>query len=120
MATIRQFSFDVDLLRPLLWQYDGAPRLKTILQAENAWYAENHTQFWEDWQRDVFDLTTANDFGCAVWARILGMPLIAAQTSSTVDRFGFGVDGPAPPSNPSLDFSKATNSDYVALVFEDF
>lgn len=93
MATVQQFDFSVDLLRAILWQYDGASGLQSILRSKSAWYDENQRDFWINWERDVFDLTTANDFGCAVWALILGVPLSIGQPGSG-DRpvWGFGPD----------------------------
>lgn len=91
MATIQQFDFSVDLLRAVLWQYQDATGLQSVLQAKSAWYDENQRGFWTNWTRDVFDLTTANDFGCAVWGVILGLPLSIGRPG-TGDRpnWGFG------------------------------
>lgn len=93
MATVQTFDFSVDLLRAVLWQYNDATRLLTLLNRKAEWYDENQTQFWENWVTDVFDLRTANDFGLAVWARILAVPLVASVPGSG-DRevFGFGVN----------------------------
>jgi len=72
---IQEFDYSVDLLRALLWQYEDATRLQSLLADKSAWYADNQTQFWTDWYNDVFNLQTANDFGCSVWGIILGIPL---------------------------------------------
>lgn len=72
---IQAFDFSIDLLRALLWQYDDAARLQSLLSSKQAWYDANQAGFWSDWYRDVFDLRTANDFGLAVWAIILDLPL---------------------------------------------
>jgi len=89
--TVQKFDYSVDLLQALLWQYTDASRLQKVLERKSDWYAANQRDFWSNWYRDVFDLTTANDFGLAVWARILGVPLVAAVPASG-DRpvFGFG------------------------------
>lgn len=93
MTTVQEFDFNVDLLRAVLWQYQDATGLQSVLQAKSAWYDENQRDFWTNWTRDVFDLTTANDFGCAVWGVILGLPLSIGQPG-TGDRpnWGFGPD----------------------------
>lgn len=93
MATVQEFDFNVDLLRAVLWQYQDATGLQSVLQAKSAWYDENQRDFWQSWTRDVFDLTTANDFGCAVWGVILGLPLSIGQPG-TGDRpvWGLGVE----------------------------
>jgi Protein of unknown function (DUF2612) len=84
------FDFSVNVLQALLWQYNEADALTAILQAKQSWYDANHTQFWEDWIVNVFDVRTANDFGCAVWAIILGIPLSVVQSGSS-DTWGFGT-----------------------------
>lgn len=93
MATVQQFNFSVDLLRAILWQYDGAAGMQSLLRAKAAWYDENQRDFWANWERDVFDLTTANDFGCAVWGIILAVPL-SIGLPGTGDRpvWGFGTE----------------------------
>lgn len=98
MATVQEFDFSVDLLRALLWQYEDATALQVILRSKSDWYTVNQTLFWSDWQRDVFDLTTANEFGCAVWGVILNVPL-SLSLPGTGDRpaFGFG------PSNQNFE-----------------
>lgn len=75
MTQIQEFDFNVDLLRAILWQYNDAVNLQSILQQKQDWYDINHKDFWDNWYRDVFDLRTANDFGCAVWSTILNIPL---------------------------------------------
>lgn len=90
---IQPFDFSVDLLRAILWQYNDAARLQSLLQQKNAWYADNQADFWSNWVTDVFDLKTANDFGLSVWALILNLPLsvIAPGTGVRVV-FGFGIN----------------------------
>lgn len=79
MSRQQSFDFSVELLTALLWQHDNAESLKSLLTQKQAWYDENQTAFWSDWFRDVFDLRTANDFGCQVWAIILGIQLSVNQ-----------------------------------------
>lgn len=93
MATVQQFDFSVDLLRALLWQYNDATGVQSLLASKKAWYDENQRDFWTNWRRDVFDLTTANDFGCSVWGVILGLPL-SIGLPGTGDRpvWGLGIE----------------------------
>lgn len=92
MSDIQEFDFSVDVLRAILWQYEGATGLQSILHAKSDWYTTNQTEFWTDWIRDVFDLTTANDFGCSVWGVILGIPLSIGQPGTGARPvWGFGV-----------------------------
>lgn len=90
MSRVRTFGFSVDILRALLWQYNDAPNLATLLQKKQTWYDANQTGFWEDWIRDVFDLRTANDFGLSVWSIILDMPLVAQLQPTPVTKMGWG------------------------------
>lgn len=88
----QEFDFSVDLLQALIWQYNDAENLQDILKKKQDWLDENHKKFWEDWFRDVFDLRTANEFGCAVWSIILGIKLTPELPPDNRSRpiFGFG------------------------------
>lgn len=92
MSKRQTFDFSVNVLRAILWQYDSSPNLVSLLTKKEAWYEENQRLFWENWVRDVFDLRTANDFGCAVWAIILGVPLAVVLEPDYLDKpvWGFG------------------------------
>lgn len=92
MSTIQAFDFSVDLMRALLWQYNDAARLEALVRQKQEWYDESQTAFWGDWITDVFDLRTANDFGLAVWAIILNVPLTVASGVDPDDKpiWGFG------------------------------
>lgn len=90
-GAIQQFDFSVDLLRAILWQYNDAVNLQTLLEEKDAWYAENQQGFWENWFTDVFDLATANDFGLNVWSIILGQPIYINNGPQPQDGiFGLG------------------------------
>lgn len=89
---IQQLDFSVDLLRAILWQYNDAERLQSLLHQKAEWYEDHHTQYWTDWIRDVFDLTTANEFGMSVWGVILDVPLsFGLPGTGARPVFGFGV-----------------------------
>lgn len=89
VPTIQQFDFSVNLLKSLLWEYGtNQPNLQALLTAKQNWYTDNQTEFWTDWLADVFDLRTANDFGCIVWAIILGI---------ATDAFNIPGGAPYPP-----------------------
>lgn len=93
MSRIEGFDSSLNLMEVLLWPFNDALRLQKILELKQAWYDANQTNFWLDWQRDVFDLRTANDFGLSVWAIILDLPLSFEAPPSDVDKvaFGFGT-----------------------------
>lgn len=83
------FDFSVNALQAILWQYNKARNLKGLLAAKQDWYDKNQTQFWQDWYTNVFDLRTANDFGCSVWSVILGLPLAIEYEASDGENWGF-------------------------------
>lgn len=90
---VQEFDYSVNLLRALLWQYNDAARLQSLLEQKQAWYDVSQTEFWENWVRDVFDLRTANDFGLSVWSIILGLPLTSADSGDDNKKiWGFGPD----------------------------
>lgn len=89
---IQQFNFEIDLLEAILWQYNEAINLQGILKNENNFYEKNHTEFWNDWYDNVFNLQTANDFGLSVWAIILQLPIQLIPPIVENDRiWGFGA-----------------------------
>lgn len=88
---IQRFNYSVDLLRAVLWQFNDASRLQSLLSDKSAWYEEHNAGFWDDWERDVFNMLTANDFGLAVWGIILDTPLsFGLPGSGARPVFGFG------------------------------
>lgn len=90
MSQVQPFDYSVDLLQCLLWQYNDADTLQSLVQSKQDWYNTAQEQFWTDWVRDVFDLTTANVFGLTVWASILGLPLVVLSgPQASKPTFGF-------------------------------
>ena len=92
MSQIQTFDFSINLMRALLWQYNDAARLEALIRQKQEWYNLNHSQFWANWVRDVFDLRTANDFGLDVWAVILNTPTVVSAGGDAADKpiWGFG------------------------------
>ena len=89
---IQNFDFSVNLLQAILWQYNDAENYQAILQNEQNFYTENQRDFWRNWYIDVFNLETANDFGCSVWAVILGIPLaIIIGSDLNQNPYGYGA-----------------------------
>jgi hypothetical protein len=95
MSRIQAIDYSVDLLQAILWQYNDAARLQSLLEQKQVWYDENQTAFWENWTEEVFDLRTANDFGCSVWSIILNVPLQVEAPPSPPDYPAFGFGGPS-------------------------
>ena len=87
---IQTFDYSVDLLKAILWQYNDATSLQSLLTQKQAWYDAQQRDFWSTWFHDVFDLRTANDFGCSVWSIILNQPLVAELKASGASYPAFG------------------------------
>lgn len=115
---IQIFDYLVDILQTLLWQYDQATAIQSLVTQKQAWYEENQTQFWTDWYNNVFNLQTANEFGLNVWAIILNIPLQKGGTPDPVGKLIFGF-APTPytygGSPGNLNFFRANFSNNGSL-----
>jgi len=85
------FDFSVDILSALVWQYNNAVNLQSLLIQKQEWYDENQEGFWNWWITNVFNLATANEFGLNIWAIILDLPTFVNEgpTPNTVLSWGF-------------------------------
>lgn len=101
---IQQLDFSLDLLQSLIWQRNEAVNLTALLQDKQNWYNVNHTQFWTDWCRDVFDLRTANYFGLSVWCIILEVPYFI-QTIPPITGPAWGFNE-VPTINTNVNFER--------------
>lgn len=83
-----------NILKALLWRFNNALVLQSLITQKSEWYGEFYDQFWSSWYSDVFNLPTANAFGCAVWAIILNLPIQINNNPDPPDKpiFGFGPD----------------------------
>ncbi len=82
---IQQFNYTVNLLQAILWQYDEATNLLSLINKKQDWYNANQTKFWSDWYNNVFNLLTANAFGLSVWSYILYVPLFFENIPESAD-----------------------------------
>lgn len=114
-SQIQALDFSVDLLKALLWQYNKAENLQSLLEQKAAWYEANQTEFWENWIRDVFDLRTANQFGLIVWGIILGLNLYVNSTP-TPDKPTFGFDNASYANFDNGNFSNTNGATYILPV----
>jgi hypothetical protein len=89
-SRIQEFDYSINLLRSLLWQDNKSPKMAALLKQKQTWYDTNVSTFWTDWVTDVFDIRTANEFGLAVWAIILGVPTSVILPPTNKANFGFG------------------------------
>ncbi|MDR0805936.1 MAG: DUF2612 domain-containing protein [Enterobacteriaceae bacterium] len=106
---IQEITLHSDLIKAILWQYEGAENLKALARFKEAYFNRSTTGFWSDWYRDVFNIDTANDFGLSVWGRILDVPLgiDVPPSDNTKIGFGFGVNK----ANFKSNFNR--NNDYT-------
>ncbi len=66
--------FNGDMTQALKWMQNNAPNIQSLISQKAAWYSRFNDTFWGDWETNVFDLRTANNFGLMVWCIILGVP----------------------------------------------
>ena len=69
---IANYNFSTDLSKVLLWQYTDAEKLKMIVANEQNFMNTAVTQFWEDFNTNIFNLGTCNTFGLELWGKLLG------------------------------------------------
>jgi hypothetical protein len=83
--------YNTDLTRALKWMHNNAPNLQALINQKANWYQRYNTQFWTNWQENVFDIRTANAFGLVVWCIILGLPLDIFDFAPITNAFAFGA-----------------------------
>ena len=74
MQTIHEYDPSIDLTKHIFWQYNNAPAFNSLINAKQDWYNTNQVTFWTNWVSDVLNITTANDYGLAIWGILLGVP----------------------------------------------
>lgn len=75
---IQEFDrFEIDVEQAVLWQYQNARNLRTLISDKQGWLVANHQVFWINWHNTVFNLCTNNPtiFGMVVWSIILNLPV---------------------------------------------
>ena len=65
------FTFDENLINNIIWQYDNAPKLKSLIISKNQYYDENLKAFWEKVVNEFLDIQNATDWGLNLWGIIL-------------------------------------------------
>ena len=84
MTQVFNKDFSIDLQQSILWQYDKAEKLKTLILKKEEWYKKNNTDFINDFYKDVFNIDTANEFGLTIWGKILNFSRYIAYTTGTI------------------------------------
>ena len=91
MTTIFEYDPSIDLTKHIFWQYNNAPAINSLVNSKQEWYNTNQVQYWQDWVKNVLNITTANDYGLAIWGILLGIPrtyLVDGENLSlTTDRY---------------------------------
>lgn len=67
------YNYQQDLSKVILWQYTNAEKFKGLVAGEQAFMDEAITKFWDDFNKNVFNLTTCNTFGLELWGKLLNM-----------------------------------------------
>lgn len=123
---IQTFDYSVDLMQSILWQYNDAENLISLITQKQAWYTLNQSAFWSDWYANVFDLRTANFFGLAVWSYILDLPLFVPIDPEPNDKpnWGFNEYNPSFPTliNNYQNFENgnfSTKGQVITLTLEE-
>lgn len=122
---IQEFDYSVNLLQAILWQYDEATNLLSLINQKQTWYNVNQTQFWENWYTDVFNILTANQFGLSVWSYILNVPLYLDNPTEDPSKPNWGYnDNSAYPvlENSYLNFigsNFSTKGQILVLTLEE-
>lgn len=63
-----------DLGKTVLWQYDRAVRLLSVMKHMQVLYHCAVEQFWDWWTKRVLSIDTLDAFGCSLWGMFLGVP----------------------------------------------
>lgn len=63
-----------DLGKTVLWQYDRAVRLLSVIKHMQMLYHCAVEQFWEYWRTRILSIDTCSAMGCALWGMLLGVP----------------------------------------------
>lgn len=74
MSNIFEYTPNIDFEKHVFWQYNNSPSINSLVSQKQEWYIENHQIFWQNWITNVLTLSTANDYGLAVWGNLLKTP----------------------------------------------
>ena len=104
-------NFSLNTLDGLMWQDNQSENMIALMEAYNERIKTVHTEFWDDWYNNVYNLKTANDFGLKVWSVILDLPLFGTNTPSPKDYKAFGFS-PVGYNFGHSNFATDSNSQY--------
>lgn len=70
-----------NLGKAVLWQYDRAVRLLSIMKHMQVLFFCSIEQFWAKWMERVLSIDSCSEFGCIVWSALLGVPRPSVEGS---------------------------------------
>lgn len=68
------FNNTIPLTDNILWQYDNAPNLKSLINSKQNWYNTNTTEFFQGIIDNFLNINSANDWGLTLWGIVLQVP----------------------------------------------
>lgn len=72
MANILEiFNNSIPLSDNIIWQYDNAPNIKSLIQSKENWYKRNNEGFWQDIITNFLDIHSADNWGLNLWGTVL-------------------------------------------------
>ena len=74
MTEVLNYGFHCDLSKVVLWQYDEAEKIKTIVKNQQNFMDINVEGFFEYLKQNVFNLANADSIGLSIWGALLGVP----------------------------------------------
>ena len=74
MTEVLNYGFHCDLSKVVLWQYDEAEKIKTIVKNQQNFMDTNIEGFFEYLKQNVFNLANADSIGLSIWGALLGVP----------------------------------------------
>lgn len=130
------FTFDTNLIQNVLWQYENADRLKSLISQKDEWYSNNLNAFWQKIVDDFLNIRTATDWGLNLWGKILNVSRIynvnGVQTTISTELYRRLIlgkmslirsNGTVPEINKYLNFifsDHTQTSGYAAIVNDNF
>ena len=87
MSDILEYKTAIDFEKHILWQYNNSPAINSLMKSKQAWYDVNHNNFWNDYIKNVLNISTANEYGLTIWGSILQIPrtFMVNGVETTVD-----------------------------------
>ena len=94
------YAQTMDVMPSMLWQYENATNLASLIAGKQAWLDINHSGFWINFQNDIFSLATQIPtlFSVSIWSIILNVPLyVPLQPEPVKPVWGFNAFDPTFP-----------------------